>query len=115
MLISRFASQSTPFPSQSPQCVPPHWVLKGETLQSTAVHWPPVQLTLLQVTPQPPQLLSVSSGVSQPSVRLLLQSPQPWLQCTRLHVPVSHELTALSIAQGALHPPQLDGVLSAVS
>jgi hypothetical protein len=78
MSLAMWVSHETPSPSQSakPGIAAP---------QSIAVHTPPAQPNLEQVTLQPPQLLSVSSGVSQPSPALRLQSSYPGLQLAIVH------------------------------
>src|SRR5262249_45351513 len=115
--LSRLASQSASLPSQLPQLPPPQSSSCGGTVQSAAVHTPPLQLALSHVLSHAAQCSSVSSGVSQPSSgeRSSLQSPQPGLHCVNLHVPVSHETSAFLIAHGVSQPPQRSVVLIGVS
>lgn len=73
-----------------------------------------------QGAPQPPQLVLVSSGVSQPSLGSPLQSPQPGAQVglqTYVLVVVDNPQLVLPCAllQLLLQPPQWETVFSAVS
>src|SRR5258705_8571949 len=81
--VARLTSQVPPTPSQS----------AVGAVQVALEHTPPLQDDLAQGTPQPPQSVSVSSGVSQ-LVPSWLQSPKPWTQSLTLHAPVAQVAVA---------------------
>jgi len=65
--------------------------------------------------PHAPQSLSVSSGVSQPSPSVLLQSSQPPTQLPMRQLPVPHVGAAWARVQPMAHAPQSVSVVSGVS
>jgi len=69
----------------------------------------------LQATPQPPQFVSVSSGVSQPSPLIMLQSPRSDAQPESWQVPVAQLSPAPGRSQTVPQEPQFVRVLSGVS
>ena len=87
--------------------------------QLETVHTPVVQsprpLVGAQATPQPPQLVLVVVGVSQPLAALPSQSDQPVLQLAMPQVPPSQSPTAFAGAHATPHAPQLASVSSEVS
>jgi hypothetical protein len=69
----------------------------------------------LHVTPQPPQLLELVSGVSQPLASLPSQLPKPALHVPIAHEPLAHVAVALGREQLTPQPPQLLVVVRGVS
>jgi hypothetical protein len=70
---------------------------------------------LVHVTPHPPQLADVSSGVSHPFARFASQFPKPELHATNVHVPVVHVALAFVNVHAMPHAPQSVFVTRAVS
>lgn len=107
VLLSRLASQPlASLPSQ----------LANPGLQLPMWQDPPEQLAVafvrVHATPQPPQSLVVSSGRSQPSASLPLQSSKRLLQVWMAHVRVAH----VAVAFAREHPvPQLPQSLVVLS
>lgn len=87
-------------------------------LHDASEHTPPEHIRL-SLTPHAaahaPQWALVSSGVSQPSLSALLQSPKPGWHATKLHVPMEHDALAPANAQLAPQLPQSVKVDSEVS
>ena len=80
--------------------------------QPSTMHVPETQVGVaggatVQVNPHAPQLTSVLRSVSQPSLSLLLQSPQPGSQASIAHAPVEHAAIAWGNEQCDSHSPQL--------
>lgn len=100
----RLCSQVVPSPSQS--ALP---LGQAANEQTPPEH---VRLSLApQMEPHTPQLASVSSVVSQPSLRplfgmLLLQLPKPGWHAVNVQVPVAHDALALGYAHAMPQPPQ---------
>jgi hypothetical protein len=80
-------------------------------LQAARAHEPVEQEALAfanaQAAPHAPQLLRLSSGVSQPSAAIASQLSKPVLQAARTQVPVEQEGLAFGNAQASPHAPQL--------
>jgi hypothetical protein len=83
------------------------------------VQVPAAQLSLplasAQVELHAPQFVSEFSGVSQPLVASLSQSPKPALQAIRVQLPDEHVVAALACTHAVLQPPQLTLVFVGVS
>lgn len=77
------------------------------------MHTPPVHSLVgaLHTRPHSPQSVAVSSGVSQPSLGVELQSSYPGSQVTITHPPPEHAEVACASTQGALQLPQCIGSL----
>jgi hypothetical protein len=69
-----------------------------------------VALVLEQLTPQPPQLVVVLVGVSQPFEALPSQLAKPALHAPSAHEPAEHSAAALAKEHTRPHIPQLDVV-----
>jgi hypothetical protein len=112
-VVSRLRSASHPsesVPLQLSQLGASQLAIMHEPLPQVAV-----ACARLQAVPQPPQLASVLSGVSQPFGCPPLQSPNPGVHIVIRQTPVAQ----LSLAFARLHdvpqPPQLVRLLSWVS
>lgn len=73
-------------------------------------HVGPVAFAGAHPTPQPPQLMSVVTPVSQPVEGFESQLPQPVSHAPRVQVPVVHDSAAWSSAQGTPQAPQFVSV-----
>jgi hypothetical protein len=87
-------------PSQLPQ------PLLQVSMRHVPVEQVAVALVREQVTPHPPQFVSVLSGVSQPLLSLPSQLPQPLLQVSMRHVPVEQVAVAFVREQATRQAPQ---------
>lgn len=74
-----------------------------------------VPFGFVQVVPQPPQLLTVLSGVSQPLLAAASQLPKPLLHVPSVQLPVAHDSEAFARLQGMPQPLQLVVVRMLVS
>src|SRR5690349_6575935 len=109
-VVLSWVSQPLPgMPSQLPN--PP---LQPVSVQVPVEH-DALALGSWQVNPQPPQLLLVLSGASQPLAGLLSQLPRPALQAPSVHCPPGHDSLALARSQTTPQPPQFAVVSSGVS
>lgn len=66
-----------------------------------------VAFARVHAAPQPPQLVRVVVGVSQPSGADRLQSANPPLHVTIAQLPLAHRSLAFARSQRVPHPPQL--------
>jgi hypothetical protein len=109
LVVSEVSQPSLASPLQLPQPL----------LQLEIVQLPVEQLVEAfaaeQPTPQPPQLVLVFSGVSQPSLASPLQLAQPALQLAMTQLPLEQLVVALASAQLTPQPPQFEVVVSEVS
>jgi hypothetical protein len=84
------------------------------TAQLPALH-AAVPFVTEQVVPHAPQLLVVSTAVSQPVDALPSQLPKPAEHCVTWQLPVEHDSVALARLHAVAQAPQCASVLSACS
>ena len=118
--------QTSPHPRQFvsvPSCVSqPACMLEQSrkpVLQVVSVQVPVAHDSLafarLHGTPQPPQLVRVLSGISQPLPGVSSQSSQPLSQVVTWQVPVAQLGVPCAVLHERPHMPQFTSVLSSVS